>query len=147
MISCPMSTALSRHVSSPYYTEHGQCCGAVLSDRITTVAISRSGQLGLCCTVESNCSDLSARLAAASVTRDRDLDTCELSCVPGATSPFFIPVVTACWGLGGTWQHRSPPLKETEPRVMGHVAAPEPTSTGRRDPELRNMWQRQSSTR
>jgi hypothetical protein len=102
----------------PTILEHGQCCGAILSDRITTVAISRSGQLGLCCTVESNCSGLSARLAAASVTRDRGLDTCEPSCVPGATSHFFIPVVTARWGLGGTWQHRSPPLKETEPGAM-----------------------------
>jgi hypothetical protein len=29
---------------------------------------------------------------------------------------------------------------------MGHMAAPEPTSVGRRGPELRNMWQRWSST-
>jgi hypothetical protein len=29
---------------------------------------------------------------------------------------------------------------------MGHVAAPEPTSVGRRGPEVRNMWQRWSST-
>jgi hypothetical protein len=29
---------------------------------------------------------------------------------------------------------------------MGHVAAPEPTSAGRRGPELRNTWQRRSST-
>jgi hypothetical protein len=29
---------------------------------------------------------------------------------------------------------------------MGHVAAPEPTLTGRRGPELRNTWHRQSST-
>jgi hypothetical protein len=29
---------------------------------------------------------------------------------------------------------------------MGHMAAPEPTSAGRRGPELRNTWQRQSST-
>jgi hypothetical protein len=29
---------------------------------------------------------------------------------------------------------------------MGHVAALEPTSTGRRGPELRNVWRRQSST-
>jgi hypothetical protein len=28
---------------------------------------------------------------------------------------------------------------------MSHVTAPEPTSTGRRGPELRNMWQRRSS--
>jgi hypothetical protein len=29
---------------------------------------------------------------------------------------------------------------------MGHVAAPESTSIGRRGLELRNMWQRRSST-
>jgi hypothetical protein len=29
---------------------------------------------------------------------------------------------------------------------MGHVAAPEPTSTGRQGPELRNAWRRRSST-
>jgi hypothetical protein len=29
---------------------------------------------------------------------------------------------------------------------MGHVAAPEPTSVGRRGPELRNAWRRRSST-
>jgi hypothetical protein len=82
-MSCTTSVALSHHVSSPYYTEHGQHCDVVLSGRITTVAISRSGQLGLRCPVESNCSGLSTRLAGASVTRDRALDTCELSCVSG----------------------------------------------------------------
>jgi hypothetical protein len=44
------------------------------------------------------------------------------------------------------WQRRSSPLGETEPGAMGHVAAPEPTSAGRRGPELRNTWQHQSST-
>jgi hypothetical protein len=34
----------------------------------------------------------------------------------------------------------------TEPEAMGHVAAPEPTSVGRRGPELSNTWQRRSST-
>jgi hypothetical protein len=36
--------------------------------------------------------------------------------------------------------------QEAEPGAMGHVAAPEPTSTWRRGSELRNMWQRRSST-
>jgi hypothetical protein len=93
MMSYTMSAAWSHPVSSPCYTEHGQRCGIVLTGRITTVAISRSGQLGLRCTVEPNCSDMSACLAGASVTRDRILDTCEPSCVPGAARPFFIPVV------------------------------------------------------
>jgi hypothetical protein len=112
MMSCTMSAAWSRPVSSPCYTEHGQRCGAVLSGRITIVAMSRSGQLELCCTVESNCSGLSARLAGASVTRDRALDTCEPSCVPGAVRPFFIPVVHNPLG------------------AVGYVAAPELSSRG-----------------
>jgi hypothetical protein len=93
MMSCTASAAWSRPVSSPCYTEHGQRCGAVLSGRITTVAMYRSGQLELRCTVELNCSGMSARIADASVTRDRALDTCESSCVPGAPRPFFILVV------------------------------------------------------
>jgi hypothetical protein len=125
MMSYTESVAWSRPVSSPSYTEHGQRYGAVLSGRITTVAMSRSGQLGLHCTVEPNCSSISARLAGVSVTHDRALDTCELSCVPGAASPFFIPVVhSPLWAVGYvaalelssrggnarvTWQRRSPP--------------------------------------
>jgi hypothetical protein len=125
MMSCTTSAAWSRPVSSPCYTEHGQHCGVVLSGRITTVAMSRIGQLGLRCSVEPNCSGLSARLASASVTRDRALDTCEPSCVPGAARPFFIHVVYSPLGAvgyveapklssrggeaGTTWQHRSPP--------------------------------------
>jgi hypothetical protein len=44
------------------------------------------------------------------------------------------------------WQRQSSPLGEAEFGAMGHVAAPEPTSAGRRGPELRNTWQRRSST-
>jgi hypothetical protein len=106
MMSCTTLVAWSHPVSSPYYTEHGQRCGAILSSRITTVAMSRSGQLNLRCTVEPNCSSMFAHLTGASVTRDHALDTCEPSCVPGAAKPFFIPVV-----------HN--PL-----RVVGYVAAP-----------------------
>jgi hypothetical protein len=70
---------------------------------------------------------MSARLAGASVTRDRALNTCEPSCVAGAAMPFFIPMVHS-------------PLE-----AVGCVAAPEPISSGWRDPELRNTWQRRSS--
>jgi hypothetical protein len=45
-----------------------------------------------------------------------------------AARPFFIPVVHSPLG------------------VVGYVAAPEPSSVGRRGPELRNTWQRRSST-
>jgi hypothetical protein len=125
MMSYTTLAAWSRPVSSPYYTEYGQRCGAVISGCITTVAISRSGQLRLCCTVESNCSGMSARLAGVSVIHDRALDTCEPSCIPGAVMPFFIPVVHSLLGAvgyvavpelssqggepGATWQRRSPP--------------------------------------
>jgi hypothetical protein len=75
MMSYTASAAWSRLVLSLCCTEPGPSCGAVLSDRIITVAMSRNGQLGLCCTVEPNCSDMSARLVAASVIRDHALDT------------------------------------------------------------------------
>jgi hypothetical protein len=68
--------------------------------------MSMSGQLDLRCTIEPNCSDKSARIADASVTHGHALDTCEPNCVPGAASPFFIPVVHSPpggGGRGGTW--------------------------------------------
>jgi hypothetical protein len=112
MMSCTASAAWSRLVSSSCYTEHGQRCGAVLSGRITTVAMFRSGQLSLRCSIKPNCSGLFARLAGASVTRDRALDTCEPSCMPGAARPFFIPVVHSPLG------------------AVGYVAAPDLSSWG-----------------
>jgi hypothetical protein len=113
MMSCIASAAWSHHVSSPCYTEHGQRCCAILSGRITTVAMSRNGQLGMRCTVELNCSGMSARLAGALITRDRVLDTCEPRCVLRAARPFFIPVVHNPLG------------------AVGYVTALEPTSAGR----------------
>jgi hypothetical protein len=107
MMSCTTSAAWSHPVFSLCCTEPGPSRGVVLSGHITTVAMSRSGQLGLCCTVEPNCSGLSSRHAGASVTRNRALDTCEPSCVPGAARPFFIPVVHSPLG------------------AVGYVAAPE----------------------
>jgi hypothetical protein len=68
MMSYMASAAWSRPVFSLCYTEYGQRCGVILSGRITTVAMSRSGQLGLRCSVEPNCSGMSTRLAEASVT-------------------------------------------------------------------------------
>jgi hypothetical protein len=129
-MSYTTSASWSRLVSSPCYTEHGQRCGAVLSGRITTIAMSRSGQLGLRCTVEPNCSGLSTHLVGVSVIRDCALDTCEPSCVPRAVRPFFIPVVQSPLGAvgyvtapelssrggeaGATWQRRSPPQQGGE---------------------------------
>jgi hypothetical protein len=129
MMSCTTSAAWSHHISSFCYTEYGQHCGAVLSDHISTVAISRSGQLDMHCSVEPNYSGMSTHLADASITHDRALDPCESSCVLRAARPFFIPVVHNPLG------------------VVGYVAAPEPTSAGRRGPELRNTWQHRSPPR
>jgi hypothetical protein len=98
----------------------------VLSDHITIVAMYKSGQLGLRCTVEPNCSGLSARLAGTSVTRDHALDICEPSYVPRAARPFFIPVVHSPLG------------------AVGYVVAPELSSQGG---ESRTMRQRQSPPR
>jgi hypothetical protein len=101
MMSCTTSAAWSRLVLSLCCTEPGSSCGAILSGHITTVAMSSSDQLGLRCTVEPNCSGMSARLTGASVIRNRALDTCEPSCVPGAARTFFIPVVHSplrAWG-------------------------------------------------
>jgi hypothetical protein len=88
--------------------------------------MSMSGQLGLRCTVEPNCINITTRLAGASVTRSRALDTCEPNCVSGAVRPFFIPVVHSPLG------------------VVGYVAAPELSSRGG---EARATWQRQSPPR
>jgi hypothetical protein len=130
MMSCTTLAAWSRPVSSPCYTEYGQRCGVILSGHITTVAMSRSGQLGLHCTIEPNCSGLSACLIGASVTRDRALDTCEPTCVPKAVRPFFFPMVhnplvavgyvaapelsSRRGEAGATWQRRSPPQQGGE---------------------------------
>jgi hypothetical protein len=125
MMSCTASAAWSHPVSSPCYTKHGQRCGAVLLDHITIIAMSMSGQLGLRCAVEPNCSGMSACLAGASVTCARALDTCEPSYVPRVARPFFISVVNSPLGAVGyvvalelsswggeaeaTWQRQSPP--------------------------------------
>jgi hypothetical protein len=126
MMSYTASAAWSRLVSSACYTEHGQRCGAILSGRITTVAMSSSGQLGLHCSIELNCSGLSTRLAGASIIHDCALETCEPSCIPGAARPFFISVVHNPLG------------------AVGHVAAPELSSRGG---EARATWQRRSPPR
>jgi hypothetical protein len=132
MMSCPAPAAWSRLVLSLYCTEPSPSRGAIPLGRITTVAMSRSGQLGLRCTIEPNCTGLSTHLEGTSVTRNRALDTCEPSCVPGAATPFFIPVVHSPLGAvryvaapelssrGGeawvTWQRQSPPWQGGEVR-------------------------------
>jgi hypothetical protein len=58
MMSCTALAAWSRPVLSLCCTEHGPYRGAVLSGRITSVVMSRSGQLGRHCTIEPHCSGL-----------------------------------------------------------------------------------------
>jgi hypothetical protein len=58
MMSCTTSAAWSHPILSLYCTEHGPSCDAVLSGYITTVAMSRSGQLGRHYTIEPHCSGL-----------------------------------------------------------------------------------------
>jgi hypothetical protein len=58
MMSYRASAAWSHPVLSLSCTEHGQRCGVILSDRITTIAMFSSGQLDLRCTIEPNCSGL-----------------------------------------------------------------------------------------
>jgi hypothetical protein len=140
MMSCTASAAWSCHVSSPCYIEYGQRCGTVLSGRITTVAMSRSDLMGLRCTVEPNCSGLSARLPDTSVTRDHALDTCVPSCVSGAARYFFIPVVHS--PLEAMWYVAAPKLSfwGGEVGVEEHVTASELNSVRRRGPGLRDTW-------
>jgi hypothetical protein len=67
---------------------------------------------------------MSARLAGASVTRDRAWDTCEPSCVPHAPVVYFplgamgymaAPELSSQGGeVGVTWQRRSPPRQGGE---------------------------------
>jgi hypothetical protein len=79
MMSCMTSAAWSHLVLSLCCTEHGTYRGAILSGRITSITMSRSGQLGRRYTVEMHCSDMH-------VCRhyERALETHEPSCVTRA---------------------------------------------------------------
>jgi hypothetical protein len=143
-MSCLASAAWSRLVLSLCCTEPGPSRGAVLLGHITTVPMSRSSQLGLRCTVELNCSGLSARLTGASVTLNRTLDTCKPSSVPGAARLFFIPMVHS--PLGAVGYVAAPELSSRGGEAIATWQRQSPTSAGRRGPELRNTWQHRSST-
>jgi hypothetical protein len=58
MMSCTVSAAWSRPVLSLCCTEHDPYRRTILSGHITSVAMSRSGQLGQHCIIEPHCSDL-----------------------------------------------------------------------------------------
>jgi hypothetical protein len=160
MMSYTASIAWSHPVSSPCYTEHGQHYGVVLSGRITTVVMSRSGQLGRGYTIEPNCSGMSARLAGTSVTHKCALKTYEPSYVPGAARPFFIHVVHIPLGVvgyvaaselssqggrarshGTRGSARAHLDREARSRAEEYVAAPEFNSVRRRGPGPWDTWQ------
>jgi hypothetical protein len=154
MMSYTTSAVWSHPVSSLCYTEHGQRCAVVLSGRITTVDMFRSGQLGLRCTVESNYNGLSARLAGASVTRDRALDTCEPSYMLGEARSGAEEHMTAsnlssrggrarshetCGSVGAYLS------REARSRVEEHVATPKLNLASRRGLGPQATWRHQSS--
>jgi hypothetical protein len=58
MMTCTTLVTWSHPILSLYCTEHDPYCGAVLSGHITSVVMSRSGQLGRCCTIKQHCSGL-----------------------------------------------------------------------------------------
>jgi hypothetical protein len=61
---------------------------------------------------------MSARLTGASVTHDRALETCELSCVSGAARSFFILTVHS--PLGTVGYVAAPELCSREGRARSH---------------------------
>jgi hypothetical protein len=111
-MSCAMSVVWSRPILSHCCTEHGQQRSVVLSGRITTVAISNSGQLGQWCTIAA-CPHvlwaMMAQVSGISVTCRHALKTHEPSHIGRPAKPFFILEVCG------------------PQRVVGHVAVSEPS--------------------
>jgi tRNA G26 N,N-dimethylase Trm1 len=111
-MSCAASAAWSRPVSSYCCTEHGQRCGVTLLGRITTIAMSKSSQLGRFCTVAA-CPHvlqvMMAQVSDISETCGRALEIRKPSYIGRLAKPFFI-------------------LEVYSPqRSVGHVAALEPS--------------------
>jgi hypothetical protein len=111
-MSFTTSIVWSRPVLSHCCTEHGQRRGVAMSGHITTVAISKSGQLGRRCTIAACPHVLRAMIAqvsGVSITYGHALETRESSRICRPAKPFFI-------------------LKDCGPqRAAGHVAASEPS--------------------
>jgi hypothetical protein len=60
--------------------------------------------------------------------------------MPRAAKPFFINVVHIPLEAVGQVVAPSCPLGEAESRAMGHMAASEPTSVRKQDPEVKDTW-------
>jgi hypothetical protein len=127
-MSCTASAACCRPVLSLCCTEPSPSCGAVLSGRITTVVMSRSGQLGQRRTMGKHCSGLHVcrHLNNARVCLRKHVS---LAACLGQLSLSLFRWSTTRRGLWDTRQHQSSPLKKIDPRAVGHVAASELTST------------------
>jgi hypothetical protein len=85
-----------------------------LSGRITTVVMSRSGQLCLRCTVESTVAACPHALQAP-----RKHTTVLWTHVSLVVCLSLFLCSTTRWGSWGTWQHRSSPLEEARPGSRG----------------------------
>jgi hypothetical protein len=75
---------------------------------------------------------------SASVTHECALETHEPTYVPRAAKPFFIPIVYSPPGAVGHVAALEFPLRKVEPRAVGHMAAPDLTSSWRQGLELRD---------
>jgi hypothetical protein len=143
-MSCSVSVVWSHPVLSLCCTEHGMYHGVIQSDRITVVAMSRSGQLGQRCTV------VACTSASALVTYEHASEIREPSGVPRAAKPFFIPMIHSPSGAKGhvtapelpSQEGRAPSpgtrgsvgahlSKEARSEAVGHMAAPELTTARR----------------
>jgi hypothetical protein len=129
MMSYAASAVWSHPILLHCCTKYGQRCGVALSGCITTVTISKSGQLGRRYIVAACLHVLRAMMAQVSdilVTCEHALETCEPTCIGRSAKPFFTLEVCG--------PHR----------VVGHVAVPEPSRVGRRCPVPWDIWQRWS---
>jgi hypothetical protein len=127
MISYAALAVCSRPVLSYCYTEHRQWYGVALSDRITTIAISKSGQLDRRCTVAPCPHVLRAMMTQGSdvsIMCRHALETNETSRIGRSAKHFFIFEI--CVPHRTTW----------------HMAASEPSRARRRGPIPWDTWQR-----
>jgi hypothetical protein len=168
VLSCAASAAWSHPVLLHCCTEHGQRCGVALSGHITTIAVSKSGQLGQRCTVAACPHILRAMMAQVlgiSVMCGHALETRESNRIGRPAKAFFILKVwdpqraaghvaasepsragrrVQCRGTRGSAGALS--SREAGSGAARHVTAPEPFRIGRQNSELWDTWQRQSPT-
>jgi hypothetical protein len=128
MISCA-SSAVWSSVLSHCCTEHGQWHCVVMSGHITTVAISKSGQLGRRCTI-ATCAHvlrvMVAHVSGVSATCRHALKSREPSRIGRPAKSFFILEVCSTQ------------------RAVGHVAASESSWAGKWGLMSWDTWQRRS---